>query len=96
LLPLSAFQPSELSFGVTAVSFRHFVAATFAGIVPGTALYVYLGLLGKAAASEGNSSATFRWAFFSIELVAMIAVVLLVTRKATAKLKRAGIEDKGR
>ena len=38
---LGAIQSSELPIGVTAVSFRHFVAATLAGIIPGTVLYTF-------------------------------------------------------
>lgn len=94
LSPAVPFNLQNYLFGVTAVSFRHFVAATFAGIVPGTVLYVYLGVLGRAAAGEGSSGTTLRWLFFGIGLVATFVVVLLVTRKAVAKLKRAGIEGR--
>ena len=96
LSPAVPFNLQNYLFGVTAVSFVHFVAATFAGIVPGTVLYVYLGLLGKAAASEGGSGEILKWALFGIGLVATVVVVLLVTRKAMAKLNRAGIDDRNR
>jgi uncharacterized membrane protein YdjX (TVP38/TMEM64 family) len=47
LSPLVPFNLQNYLFGVTAISFRHFVAATLAGIIPGTVLYVNLGALGK-------------------------------------------------
>jgi uncharacterized membrane protein YdjX (TVP38/TMEM64 family) len=84
----SASQPAPYSsrdqnylFGVTAMPFAHFVAATFAGIIPGTMLYIYIGVLGNAA---GGGPA--KWAFFGVGLSATVIVLILVTRKATAKL----------
>ena len=46
------FNLQNYLFGVTAISFRHFLAATLAGIIPGR---VYLGVLGKVAVSGGAS-----------------------------------------
>jgi uncharacterized membrane protein YdjX (TVP38/TMEM64 family) len=52
LSPLVPFNLQNYLFGATAITARHFVAATFVGIMPGAVLYVYLGVLGKAAARE--------------------------------------------
>ena len=93
LSPAVPFNLQNYLFGVTAISFRHFVAATFVGIVPGTMLYVYLGLFGKAAASEGGSGRTLKSVVFGLGLLAAVIVVVLVTRKAMAKLKRSGIDQ---
>ncbi len=87
LSPLIPFNLQNYLFGVTAIPFRHFVAATFVGIIPGAALYIYLGALGKAAGGAGPA----RWAAFGAGLSATIAVVILVTRKARAKLREAGV-----
>ena len=94
LSPAVPFNLQNYLFGVTAVSFYHFVAATFAGILPGTVLYAYLGMLGKVAASGAASGGALKWVFFGIGLFATLAVVILVTRKAIAKLKQAGIDDR--
>ena len=94
LSPLVPFNLQNYLFGVTAISFRHFVAATFAGIIPGTVLYVYLGALGKVAGSSGASDGMLKWAFFAAGLLATVVVVLLVTRKAMAKLKKSGLDDR--
>ena len=81
--------------GVTAVSFRDFVSATLAGITPGTVLYTFIfGALGKAAANGGVSAGTLKWALFGTGLLATVVVVCLVTRKAMAKLKEAGLDDR--
>jgi len=90
LLRLSRLIPFNLQnylFGVTAIRFSHFVAATFVGIIPATALYTYLGALGSAAGGD-----PIRWMFFGAGSLATIVVVLLVTRKARAKLRQAGLD----
>jgi uncharacterized membrane protein YdjX (TVP38/TMEM64 family) len=89
LSPLIPFNLQNYLFGVTAISFPHFVAATFAGIIPGTALYTYLGVLASAAGDGGAA----KWAFFVAGFLATIVLVVLVARKASARLREAGIED---
>jgi uncharacterized membrane protein YdjX (TVP38/TMEM64 family) len=89
LSPLIPFNLQNYLFGVTAIPFPHFVAATFAGIIPGTALYTYLGALGNAAGDGGPA----KWAFFGVGLLATGVVVILVARKARAKLREAGVGD---
>ena len=88
LSPLIPFSLQNYLLGVTAIPFMHFAAATFAGIAPGTALYVYVGALGEAALD--GSLAT--WVFFGTGLVATAIVVILVTRKAKALLHEAGVD----
>jgi uncharacterized membrane protein YdjX (TVP38/TMEM64 family) len=88
LSPLIPFVLQNYLFGVTAIPFRHFVAATLVGIVPGAALYTCLGALGKAAGEGG----TARWALFGSGLLATAIAVVLVTRTARAKLHEAGID----
>jgi uncharacterized membrane protein YdjX (TVP38/TMEM64 family) len=89
LSPLIPFNLQNYLFGVTAIPFPHFVAATFAGIIPGAALYTYVGALGNAAGDGGPA----KWAFFGIGLLATVIVVILVTRKARAKLREAGVDN---
>lgn len=90
LSPLIPFNLQNYLFGVTAISFPHYVAATFAGIIPGAALYIYLGALGNAAGDGGPA----KWGLFGAGLVATIVVVILVARKARAKLREAGVDDR--
>lgn len=90
LNPAVPFNLQNYLFGVTAISTRDFVAATFAGIVPGTALYIYLGALGKAAAGGGDA---LKWLLFGVGLLAMAGAAVLVARKSAARLRRAGIRS---
>jgi len=94
LSPAVPFNLQNYLFGVTAVSFLRFVAATFAGIMPGTALYVYLGVFGKAAASGGLAGGLLTWGFFALGLASTVVAVVLLTRKAIAKLKDVGIDGR--
>ena len=86
LSPLVPFNLQNYAFGATGIPFMHFVAATFFGIIPGTALYIYLGVLGGAAGEAGP----LKWAFFALGLIATIAVTALIARKARQKLREAG------
>jgi uncharacterized membrane protein YdjX (TVP38/TMEM64 family) len=96
LSPAVPFNLQNYLFGVTAISFVQFAPATFAGIVPGTLLYVYLGMLGKAATSGGAFADRSRWVLFPLGLTATIAAVILVTRKAMTKLRAVGIGERSR
>lgn len=89
LSPLVPFNLQNYVFGVTAIPFRHFVAATLIGIVPVTAMYIYVGALGNAV-SDG---APINWTFFVAGLVATAIVAVLITAKARASLHNAGMAD---
>ena len=92
LSPAVPFNLQNYFFGVTAIPFWQYAAATFFGIMPGTLLYVYLGAAGKAASGDGGGA--LRWAFLAVGLLATIIVTVFVTRKATAKLSQAGVQEK--
>ena len=85
LSPAVPFNLQNYLFGVTAVPLLDYVAATAVGIVPASAFYVYLGALGKAARHDGSGK-SLKFALLGLGLVATIAVAVLVTRKAKAKL----------
>jgi uncharacterized membrane protein YdjX (TVP38/TMEM64 family) len=89
LSPAIPFNLQNYLFGVTSIPFAHFVAATFAGIIPGTALYIYIGVLG----GESGEAGSVRWALFALGLAATVVVAVLVARKAGAKLAEAGIDE---
>lgn len=93
LSPVVPFNLQNYFFGVTDIQFWHYVAATFVGIMPGTALYVYLGAIGAAAGSGGSQGGALKWTFFSIGLLATIVVTVLITRKAKARLDELGVEQ---
>jgi uncharacterized membrane protein YdjX (TVP38/TMEM64 family) len=87
LSPLVPFNVQNYLFGITDIPFPHYLAATCVGIIPGAALFVYLGALGRA------SGGPLEWGFFGVGLLATAIVVLLVARKAKAKLARAGVDN---
>jgi uncharacterized membrane protein YdjX (TVP38/TMEM64 family) len=92
LSPVFPFNFQNYAYGLTSVSFAHYVLASFVGMIPGTFLYVYLGTLGRtglAAASGGAEG--FRLALQVIGLLATVAVTVLITRTARRALKEAGV-----
>jgi uncharacterized membrane protein YdjX (TVP38/TMEM64 family) len=90
LTPLVPFNIQNYALGVTDVRLMPYALGTFFGIMPGTALYVYLGAIGEAAA-RGESGGLLQTSFLSIGLITTIVVVVVIGRKAKAKLKEVGI-----
>ena len=91
LSPAVPFNLQNYFFGVTDVKFWHYALATFFGIMPGSALYTYLGVIGGEAG--GGSSSTLKWVFLGAGLVATIIVTVFVSKKANEKLKQRGVSD---
>lgn len=87
LSPLVPFNLQNYLFGMTDVPFGPYVAATLIGIIPGTVVFVTIGALGEAALDPGYGKA----ALLGIGLVATVAAIMLVTRKARALLHEAGV-----
>ena len=86
LLRLSPALPFSLQnwfLGITPVGFWSSQIATFFGIMPGTLLYVWIGSLGNAA---GEDASVAKYVIFGVGLVATLAVTIIVTRKAKAKM----------
>jgi uncharacterized membrane protein YdjX (TVP38/TMEM64 family) len=88
LSPLVPFNLQNYLFGITDIPFPHYFAATCAGIIPGTTLFVYLGALGN------TSGGPLEWVLFGVGLLATVTVAVLVARKAKGKLAEAGIADR--
>ena len=86
LSPLVPFGLQNYLFGLTSVGFWPYAAATLGGIVPGTFLYVSLGALGRGAA-RGNAGVLAGWSLLVVEVLATIAVTVLVGRKVREKLR---------
>jgi uncharacterized membrane protein YdjX (TVP38/TMEM64 family) len=90
LSPAVPFNLQNYLFGATAVPFAQYVAATAVGIVPGSLLYVYLGVLGNAARHAGGGT-PLKWLLFAAGLAATAAAAFLVARKARAMLDTAAL-----
>ena len=86
LLRLSPALPFSLQnwfLGVTPVGFWPAQIATFFGIMPGTLLYIWIGSLGGQA---GEEASVWKYVGYAVGIVATLAVTILVTRKAKAKM----------
>lgn len=90
LSPLVPFSIGNYLYGLTPVSFWPYVLASWAAMLPGTVLYVYLGAAGKAAAGGGRGP--LEWALFGAGLVATAVVTIMVTRAARRQLAQVDLE----
>jgi uncharacterized membrane protein YdjX (TVP38/TMEM64 family) len=91
LSPVFPFSLLNYAFGLTRVSLRDYVVASWIGMLPGTLMYVYLGSLAGelAAAGSGRGARTpAEWALYAVGLAATVAVTLYVTRLARRALAR--------
>ena len=84
LSPAFPFTLLNYAFGLTQVSLRDYVFASWIGMMPGTVMYVYLGSLARAAGERHRTPA--EWALYGVGLVATLVVTLFVTRLARAAL----------
>ncbi|MEM8640696.1 MAG: TVP38/TMEM64 family protein [Cyanobacteria bacterium P01_G01_bin.54] len=85
LSPVFPFVFLNYAFGVTQVSFRDYVLASWIGMMPGTVMYVYLGSLAQLAggAADGGVAQTV---LKVVGLLATIAVTVYVTKIAKKAL----------
>jgi uncharacterized membrane protein YdjX (TVP38/TMEM64 family) len=90
LSPVFPFTLLNYLYGLTRVGFGAYILASWIGMMPGTVLYVYLGVAGRAVAqtAAGQRSRTPQeWALFIIGLLATFAVTVYVTRLARQALR---------
>jgi uncharacterized membrane protein YdjX (TVP38/TMEM64 family) len=89
LSPIFPFNLLNYTFGLTKVLFRHYVVASWAGMLPGTILYVYIGSLAGDLATVGSRAerTSAEWVLYGAGLVATLLVTLTVTRIARAALR---------
>jgi uncharacterized membrane protein YdjX (TVP38/TMEM64 family) len=91
LSPLVPFNLLNYALGLTRVSARDYVVASALGMLPGTALYVYLGSIVTSAselASRGHEGAPQRVLYWS-GLATTLGATWLLTRIAGRALSRA-------
>ena len=95
LSPVVPFNVLNYAFGLTRVSLRDYVVASWIGMMPGTLLYVYLGsIAGDLAGAGGRASRTpAEWAFYAVGLVATIAVTVVRDAPGSAGARRARPPD---
>jgi uncharacterized membrane protein YdjX (TVP38/TMEM64 family) len=87
LSPVFPFTLLNYAFGLTRVSLRDYVLASWIGMMPGTVMYVYLGSLAKAASGE-RTRTTGEWVLYGVGLLATVVVTVFVTRIARRALAK--------
>src|SRR5262249_26419709 len=92
LSPLFPFGFLNYALGLTKISFREYVLASWIGMLPGTVMYVYLGSTLKSvtdlAAGRAQGGGVEKL-LFVVGLAATVAVAAFVARVARAALKDA-------
>lgn len=92
LSPVLPFNLLNYAYGVTSVSFRDYILASWLGMLPGTVLYVYLGYA-AAQAAGGEAGGTRRWIEVGLGLLVAVAVAVYVGRLARRELDRQVAHD---
>jgi uncharacterized membrane protein YdjX (TVP38/TMEM64 family) len=90
LSPVFPFNLLNYAFGLTRVSLRDYVLASWIGMLPGTAMYVYLGSVAGSLAAVGQGRAErtpAEWALYAVGLLATVGVTVYVTRLARRALE---------
>jgi len=93
LSPVFPFNLLNYAFGLTRVSLRDYILASWIGMIPGTAMYVYLGSLAGSLAELGTTDVgrtrtTAEWVLYIVGLIATVAVAVVITRIARRALNR--------
>jgi uncharacterized membrane protein YdjX (TVP38/TMEM64 family) len=86
LSPIMPFNLQNYAFAVTSIPFWPYLIGTAAGLVPGTALYVYFGIFGQGL---GKGDSPLEWVLLGVGIVATIGLGVLVAVKTKAKFSAA-------
>lgn len=92
LSPVFPYNILNYAFGLTRISLKDYVFASFFGMMPVTTVYVYVGSLAGSlveigVSSGGTAPGAVEWIFYIVGGIATIAVVLVVTRISRRALK---------
>jgi len=86
LSPVFSFNLLNYAYGLTRVSLKEYILASWIGMLPGTVMYVYIGSLAGDLASVGaeNTEAPSgaQWTINIVAFVATVLVTIYVTRIA--------------
>lgn len=93
LSPVFPFNLLNYVFGLTRVSLRDYVLASWIGMIPGTVMFVYLGSLAGSLATlgadeSGHVRSPAEWALYVVGLIATAAVTVVITKIARRALGR--------
>ncbi len=91
LSPVFPFNLLNYAFGITRVSLKDYVLASFFGMLPATLMYVYIGSLAGDLATLGaadRSRTSGELLLYAVGLVATILVTVYITRIARKALNQ--------
>jgi uncharacterized membrane protein YdjX (TVP38/TMEM64 family) len=89
--PLIPFNLQNYILGATRIKVWTYITSTFIGIIPGTAVFVYLGAAFGKAAFSTDKAGPYQWTLLVLGLIATIIVTWLVTKRARERLARVGV-----
>jgi pyruvate/2-oxoglutarate dehydrogenase complex dihydrolipoamide dehydrogenase (E3) component/uncharacterized membrane protein YdjX (TVP38/TMEM64 family) len=87
LSPVFPFTLLNYTFGLTQVQLRHYVVASWVGMIPGMVMYVYLGSLVNVGAGHRQRTPG-EWSLYGIGLLATVTVTVFMTRLARHALAK--------
>lgn len=91
LSPVFPFNLLNYAFGLTDIRLREYFLASWAGMIPGIVMYVYVGTLVGDLTRAGTATATpapGRWVLEIVGLIATVAVAVYVTAVARKALRQ--------
>jgi uncharacterized membrane protein YdjX (TVP38/TMEM64 family) len=91
LSPLIPFNVQNYLLGVTGLSFGWFLLATLLGSLPGSLLFVYIGMAGRPGAERGF----WEWVMVGVGLAATLLVAIVIANRARRELRAIGLEEQG-
>ena len=91
LSPLLPFSLLNYFFGVTRIPFRHYLPATFFGIIPGTSVNVFVAAAGHAASLDGLRN-PLRLALLGVGLIVTVIVCRYILRRVRIAMQHAALE----
>ncbi len=86
LSPVAPFAISNYALGMTAVGLRPYILGTALGVVPGTILNVYIGVLGKAA--SGSEADVVTWIGLVLGLAATVGLTAWMGKLAASRMEK--------
>lgn len=88
LSPVLPFNLQNYFYGLTGVSFWHYTLASLFAMLPGTLLYVYIGVAGAELAEVASGAANWgKTGLLVVGLIATLVAAILIARVATQELR---------
>lgn len=91
LSPVFPFNVQNYVYGLSGVSFRDYLWASWLGMIPGTIMYTYMGSLAADVASlglEGGTRTPAEWGLTLVGFLATLGVTFYITRIARGALQK--------